>query len=86
MGITVTEAFEGLIDPSGDDAANFAAEFEADRRRRPSTRELVEGVVERMSEVHERAELEAKLAEELPPDPLDELDPDVEVVPPEEQE
>jgi hypothetical protein len=89
VGVTTTAAFADLIDPSGDNAASFASDFEVERRRRPTTRELVDGLVDRLAEQHEREEvrtvLEAKLAEEPPPDPLDELDPDVDVILPDEE-
>jgi hypothetical protein len=69
-GVTTTAAFADLIDPSGDRAASFANDFELARRRRPTMRELVDGLVGLLAEQHEREEdravLEAKLAESLP--------------------
>jgi hypothetical protein len=89
-GVTMTAEFAELIDPSGDKAASFANDFEVERRRRPTMRELVDGLVSLLAEQREREEdkaaLEAKLAEEPPPDPLDELDPNVDVVLPDEEQ
>jgi ppGpp synthetase/RelA/SpoT-type nucleotidyltranferase len=94
-GVTATADFASLIDPSGDAAAEFAAVFEASHRRRPTNRELVDGLVTdlytRQAGVtpeetpEQQAQREARLAEEPPASPLDELDPNIDLVPPEEE-
>lgn len=93
-GLTATADFESLIDPSGDAAAEFADAFETGHQRRPTDRELVYGLVDGLrsradapgpEETQEqREERDARLAEEPPANPVDELDPDVELVAPDE--
>jgi ppGpp synthetase/RelA/SpoT-type nucleotidyltranferase len=90
-GLTSTQEFSSLIDLSGDVAAGYADEFEATRRRRPTMRELVVGLVSGLSvaSVSDRgepeplettSELESRLAEETPANALDQLDADADLL------
>lgn len=48
-GVDSSEAFAALIDPAGDEAAAVAETFRRDRDRSPTHKELVEGVLARVS-------------------------------------
>jgi hypothetical protein len=86
--ITATADFEALIDPSGDAAAAFAEGFAADHRRRPTTPELLDGLLtqaatpvgEETEAAEDRVRLNAQLAEDVPAHELDEFDPDADLV------
>jgi ppGpp synthetase/RelA/SpoT-type nucleotidyltranferase len=88
-GITATADFSELIDPSGDRAAGFGAAFLAAHGRPPTSLELIDGLVgpdDRLAfaqdSLEDEAALAASLEEELPPNALDDLDPDADIAAP----
>jgi ppGpp synthetase/RelA/SpoT-type nucleotidyltranferase len=90
IGLTETTAFAELIDPSRDPAADFAERFRDREHRRPADQELIGGLLgEPASSVGalqgpDDERIRRRLAEPLPANPLDELDPDVDLTPPDQ--
>jgi ppGpp synthetase/RelA/SpoT-type nucleotidyltranferase len=87
-GIGTTASFLEVIDPAGDAAAAFGARFQAHHGRIASPRELLFGLLgdsdlpeEESAEIAPTAELEEALSQQPPPNALDELDPDEDLVP-----
>jgi ppGpp synthetase/RelA/SpoT-type nucleotidyltranferase len=88
-GVDKTADFAALIDPAGDAAASFASEFFDQHRRGPSPRELLLGLLGESDLVRgpiPTEELEAELSEDIPANPLDELDPEVDILQPDDDE
>ena len=93
-GMTASQDFAALIDPSGDQAAGYAAGFQDRQGRRPATRELIDGLLGELDAgepgteleegPQETASLEDRLAEAPPTNELDQLDPQADVVEPAE--
>lgn len=84
-GITKNAGFAALIDLSGDEAALRAEEFRRENGRAPTYRELIDELLLPRepgppSEDERARDTEARrrLDEPVPPNPLDELDPEVE--------
>ncbi|MDX6609400.1 MAG: pyrophosphokinae [Solirubrobacterales bacterium] len=83
VGITESAAFAALIDPTGDKAADLAEQFRHEHDRAPAYGELIDELLESPGlsedEKERNAEVEARIDEPTPPNPLDEFDPDVDV-------
>ena len=75
-GIETASDLASLIDPSGDRAAAYADDFVSRMHRRPSPRELLFGMLKPVSS---EDDLEEQLARPVPPNVLDDLDPDIEL-------